>query len=188
MSLMDKLNKALFNKLNKNPGLDPEEQHKAILKLAKTKGGTVTVSEIVLGTSLSLEEAEEMLQYFAAKGYANMRLNDSGAIVYEFPGIRTTARAAKTVTPTSKTSSKPYKTSSPQPASGKTSPMPRKTSSPRPASGKRSSMPRKQSTPRPASGKTRQTRARPSADDAFKTSGRKTAHLPDWMKKRKKNS
>ncbi len=43
MSLMDKLNKRLFNKLNKNPGLDPEEQHKVILKLAQAKGGTVTV-------------------------------------------------------------------------------------------------------------------------------------------------
>jgi len=64
MSLMDKLNKRLFNKLNKNPCLGHEEQRKAILKLAQTKGGTVTVSEIVLGTSLSLEEAEEILQYF----------------------------------------------------------------------------------------------------------------------------
>ncbi len=152
MSLMDKLNKALFHKLNKDPSLDPEEQHKVILKLAKTKGGTVTVSEIVLGTSLSLEEAEQILQYFVAKGYANMRLSDAGAIVYEFPGIRTTAQAVKTSAPAVRSSSGPQKTSSPPAAAGKD--------------------------------KARQGKSRPSDDAVFKTSGRKTAQIPDWMKKR----
>ncbi len=150
MSLMDKLNKALFNKLNKTPAIDPEEQRKEILKLAQAKGGTVTVSEIVLGTSLSLEEAEEILQYFVAKGYTNMRLSDSGAIVYEFPGIRTTAQAVKTGAPAGRSSSAPQQTSSPQPAAGKA----------------------------------RQVKSRPSDDAVFKTSGRKTAQIPDWMKKR----
>jgi len=150
MSLMDKLNKRLFNKLNKNPCLGHEEQRKAILKLAQTKGGTVTVSEIVLGTSLSLEEAEEILQYFVAKGYADMRLSDAGAIVYEFPGIRTTAQAVKTDTPAGRSSSESHKTSPSQPDTGKA----------------------------------RQVSSKPSDDAVFKTSGRKTARIPDWMKKR----
>ena len=154
MSLMDKFNKALYNKLNKTPEADPEEQHKEILKLAQAKGGTATVSEIALGTSLSLEEAEEILQYFVSKGYANMRLNDNGAIVYEFPGIRPPPRAVKTDAPTGGTSSGSHKTISPQPVTGKKG----------------------------------LARSRPSDDAVFKTSGSKTAQLPDWMKKRKKGS
>ena len=153
MSLMDKFNKALYNKLNKTPEADSEEQHKEILKLAQAKGGTATVSEIALGTSLSLEEAEEILQYFVSKGYANMRLNDNGAIVYEFPGIRPPPRAVKTAAPRGLSSAASHPTSSTQAVTGKARLNP----------------------------------PRPDDDAVFKTSGRKTAQLPDWMKNRKKD-
>jgi len=154
MSLIDKFNKALYNKLNKTPKADPEAQHKEILKLAQAKGGTATISEIALATSLSLEEAEEILQYFVAKGYANMRLNDNGAIVYEFPGIRPPPKTVKTGTPVGGT---------PQ----------------------ASQIP---GLPRPRNARVRQNKSRPKDDDLFKTSGRKTARIPDWMKNRKKNA
>jgi len=65
-----------------------EEKQKEVLKLAQAKGGTLTVSEVALGTSLSLDEAERCLKRFSAKGYAIMSVTDSGAIVYEFLGFK----------------------------------------------------------------------------------------------------
>ncbi|MDH5682437.1 MAG: hypothetical protein OEZ36_12680 [Spirochaetota bacterium] len=73
-----------------------KKDEKQILKLAKAKYGRLTVSEVALGTSLSLEEADAALKQFVIGGYANMEVTDEGAIVYDFPGIKHTTSHTKT--------------------------------------------------------------------------------------------
>lgn len=152
MSLLDKLNQTLVKKLGGRSSEDIENQHREILKLAQNRGGEVTIPEIVLHTSLSLEEAEETMKVFVSKEYALMRLSDAGAICYEFPGIRAAPTPPKT---------KPSTKQSPSPSDD--------------ARLIRSATPKKVSRPSPLT------------DDAiFKSTGCKTANIPDWMKNRKK--
>ena len=61
---------------------------KEILQLAKSEGGTVTPALVALHTSLSIEEAEEILQSFVKKSYAVMQVTDDGRVEYEFPEFR----------------------------------------------------------------------------------------------------
>lgn len=77
---------------------DRELTHeKLVLRLARSRGGTLTIPEITLETSLSLDEAEDIMNILASKGYARMRIGSSGAILYEFPGIRPVTEPRKTV-------------------------------------------------------------------------------------------
>jgi hypothetical protein len=64
-------------------------REKEILKLAKEKGGELTIPEIVAETSMNTEEADEMMREFVVKGYVDMRLTDLGAVIYEFFELRT---------------------------------------------------------------------------------------------------
>ena len=58
---------------------------KEILRVAQANGGTITPAVVTLNSSLSLEEAERLLQELTSKGYAAMNVTDSGRIEYEFP-------------------------------------------------------------------------------------------------------
>lgn len=58
---------------------------KQILLAAKENGGVVTPALVALKTELSIQEAEKALEEMAQRGYANMRVTDSGRIEYEFP-------------------------------------------------------------------------------------------------------
>ena len=77
---------------NRAKKLDPLKQaasaEKEILQLAKSEGGTVTPALAALHTSLSTEEAEEILQSFVKKNYAIMQVTDDGRVEYEFPEFR----------------------------------------------------------------------------------------------------
>ncbi len=73
-----------------------KSQEKQVLKLAQAKGGVLTVSELALGTSLSLEEADRVLKRFASKGYAQMNVTDSGTLLYEFQGFTSSSKHQKT--------------------------------------------------------------------------------------------
>ena len=152
MSLLDKLNKSLVRKLVNRSSEDIENQHREILKLAQNRGGAVTIPEIVLHTSLSLEEAEEIMKVFVSKEYAVMRLSNAGAICYEFPGIRAAPTPPKTK-PSAKQSSSPSDD----------------------ARLIRNAPSKKVATPSPLPN-----------DAIFKSTGCKTANIPDWMKNRKK--
>jgi hypothetical protein len=57
---------------------------KEVILLAREKGGTLTIPEIIAESSLNSEEAEEVMKELVVKRYADMKMTDSGVIVYEF--------------------------------------------------------------------------------------------------------
>jgi len=61
------------------------ERH--ILRSAKQNGGITTPSEVALDGSVPIERAREVLDYLVSKGFAEIRVNRSGIIVYRFPDI-----------------------------------------------------------------------------------------------------
>jgi hypothetical protein len=62
------------------------DQHR-ILRLAREKEGSLTVLETATEIRMTVEKAEEILRELAARGHAEMRISDSGMIVYYFPEI-----------------------------------------------------------------------------------------------------
>jgi hypothetical protein len=64
------------------PKADSERQ---ILLVAKEEGGRVTPALAALKTELSIENAEQILQDMAEKGYATMHVTDEGRVEYRFP-------------------------------------------------------------------------------------------------------
>lgn len=62
------------------------DQHR-VLRLAREKDGSLTVLEAATEIRLTVEKAEEILRELAARGHAEMRISDSGLIVYHFPEI-----------------------------------------------------------------------------------------------------
>lgn len=62
------------------------DQHR-ILRLARDRDGNLTVLEVATDLRLTVEKAEEILRELAARGHAEMRISDSGMIVYSFPEI-----------------------------------------------------------------------------------------------------
>ena len=61
-------------------------QHR-LLKLAREKGGSLTVLEAATDARMTAEKAEEILRELAVRGHAEVRISDSGLIVYHFPEI-----------------------------------------------------------------------------------------------------
>ncbi|HAS45175.1 MAG TPA: hypothetical protein DCS93_32125 [Microscillaceae bacterium] len=55
-----------------------------ILRLAKRKGGKLTVAELARQTSLTNEQAKARLEQFHLKGKTELHVTDDGIIVYEF--------------------------------------------------------------------------------------------------------
>jgi len=74
--------------LDKNKQL-AKERGKEILSLAKQKAGCLNVLDIVTQTSMSIEEAEDMMKELLEKGYIRKEATNSGDTVYYFPGIGT---------------------------------------------------------------------------------------------------
>ena len=68
-----------------NPDASAVEQ--AILRSAKKNSGLTTPTEVALESSVSIERARESLDYLVSKGFAEIRVNKSGVIVYRFPDI-----------------------------------------------------------------------------------------------------
>lgn len=62
------------------------DQHR-ILRLAREKEGSITVLEAATEIRMTVDKAEEILRELAARGHAEMRISDSGMIVYHFPEI-----------------------------------------------------------------------------------------------------
>lgn len=60
---------------------------KVALRVAKNNRGIVTPSLVALESNVSLEEADRTLQSLAGRGYAEMRVRDSGVIEYAFPDL-----------------------------------------------------------------------------------------------------
>ena len=64
-----------------------DSREKTILKIAKDRHGVVTPAIVVLESDLPFEEAEQVLQSLASRGYAEMRVKDNGTIDYRFPDL-----------------------------------------------------------------------------------------------------
>ncbi|MCS6808152.1 MAG: hypothetical protein RML40_05750 [Bacteroidota bacterium] len=62
---------------------DREQEHQ-IIHLAQRMGRKLTVSDVVLHTSLSAEQAEQTLRDMVVKGWAKLEISDSGVPVYYF--------------------------------------------------------------------------------------------------------
>ena len=75
-------------RLKENPKEAKSKKEKEILRLAKSKGGILTVAGASLESSLSLEEAERILSDLSDRGYARMEVEDDGAISYRFPDFQ----------------------------------------------------------------------------------------------------
>jgi len=62
-----------------------ESIEKVILRVAKKNGGLVSPGEVALESDYSTDDARNALEKLAAKGLAEMRIRQSGVIVYRFP-------------------------------------------------------------------------------------------------------
>ncbi len=60
---------------------------RSILRSAKSNGGITTPSEVAIESDIPIEKARESLDYLVSKGFAEIRVNKSGVIVYRFPEI-----------------------------------------------------------------------------------------------------
>lgn len=72
------------------PGADaPTAQsiERSILRSAKNNGGITTPSEVAIESDIPIERAREALDYLVSRGFAEIRVNKSGVIVYRFPEI-----------------------------------------------------------------------------------------------------
>jgi len=60
------------------------QREKDIIRLAQAGNGRLSIPEIVADTSMSTDEAEDVMKEMTTKGYVDMQVTDSGVIVYEF--------------------------------------------------------------------------------------------------------
>jgi predicted HTH transcriptional regulator len=61
------------------------DKEKQILAVAQKERGKITPSLVALKTSLSIEEAEQVLQDLVRRGHASMEVLGDGRIEYRFP-------------------------------------------------------------------------------------------------------
>ena len=60
------------------------ENERAVLRIARDRGGRLTPSIVALDCDMGVEEAEAVLDGLAKKGHASMRVREDGRIEYEF--------------------------------------------------------------------------------------------------------
>jgi TM2 domain-containing membrane protein YozV/predicted transcriptional regulator len=58
-----------------------------ILKTAKANRGVLTASELALSANISVDEAKKTLDTMVSKGFAELRVRESGALVYTIPDL-----------------------------------------------------------------------------------------------------
>ena len=58
-----------------------------IFKLADRREGRLTISDVVIETGLSVEEAEQLMQKMVDNTRVRMEVDDRGMVFYEFPEI-----------------------------------------------------------------------------------------------------
>jgi hypothetical protein len=63
-------------------GNAPESVERIILKLAKHNNGIISISDVALEANISVDEAKNDLEILLNKGYVEMRVKKTGAIVY----------------------------------------------------------------------------------------------------------
>jgi len=66
---------------------DKEPVERTILKLAKENKGVLTASDLALAANIKLEDAKRDLDAMVSKGFAELRVRQSGALVYVIPDL-----------------------------------------------------------------------------------------------------
>ena len=66
---------------------EKEKVEQVVLKVAKTSKGIITASELALSAKISLEEAKKALDEMVSKGHAELRVRQSGSLVYAIPDL-----------------------------------------------------------------------------------------------------
>lgn len=69
-------------------GENKESLERIILKLAKENKGILTASEVALSADITIDEAKKYLDTLVTKGFAELRVRKTGALVYVMPDIR----------------------------------------------------------------------------------------------------
>jgi TM2 domain-containing membrane protein YozV/predicted transcriptional regulator len=66
-----------------------EKEHieRIILRVAKQNKGILTASEVALEANISIEEAKKYLDTLVNKGFAELRVRQTGALVYTIPDL-----------------------------------------------------------------------------------------------------
>ncbi|MDR1839215.1 MAG: TM2 domain-containing protein [Treponema sp.] len=64
---------------------EKESVERVILKLAKQNKGILTASELALSANISVEESKRDLDAMVSKGFAELRVRQSGVLVYTIP-------------------------------------------------------------------------------------------------------
>jgi hypothetical protein len=65
---------------------DAKDQNR-LLRLARSRGGSLTVLEAATDLRLTVDKTEEMLRGLAARGHTEVRVSESGLLVYHFAEI-----------------------------------------------------------------------------------------------------
>ncbi|MDR1319026.1 MAG: TM2 domain-containing protein [Treponema sp.] len=66
---------------------EKESAERIILRLAKENRGLVTPGEVALAANVSIEDARKNLDVLVSKGFAELRVRKSGALVYTIPDM-----------------------------------------------------------------------------------------------------
>jgi cadmium resistance protein CadD (predicted permease) len=61
-----------------------DDSEKIVLRLAKRHQGVLTVVEVTVNSTLSVEQAKETLDQLNLKGFNEMEVSDAGILVYKF--------------------------------------------------------------------------------------------------------
>jgi hypothetical protein len=61
-----------------------ETLERKVLKAASNRAGMVTAAQVALEADVSVEEAQKELERLAAGGFCEMRIRETGAIIYRF--------------------------------------------------------------------------------------------------------
>jgi len=64
---------------------EKESVERVILKMAKQNKGILTASELALAANISVEESKRDLDAMVSKGFAELRVRQSGVLVYTIP-------------------------------------------------------------------------------------------------------
>ena len=64
---------------------EKEKLERVILRLAKENKGVLTASDVALAANVSVEEAKRDLEALVSKGFAELRVRQSGVLVYTIP-------------------------------------------------------------------------------------------------------
>jgi TM2 domain-containing membrane protein YozV/predicted transcriptional regulator len=66
---------------------EKEPVERVILKIARANKGILTATEVALAANISIDEAKKDLDAMVSKGFAELRVRQSGAIVYTIPDL-----------------------------------------------------------------------------------------------------